>query len=93
MTMDPRSYLSNDIRWVDQAARLLANLGFELVAPDRDRQVTALNRSGRQNEQVPHQGAPAPAAAARSLTTTTRGPSCPDFGRRSRTMGSASSER
>jgi hypothetical protein len=35
MTIDPRSALTDSNRWVDQAARLLSNLGFELIEPDR----------------------------------------------------------
>jgi hypothetical protein len=35
MTTDPRSPLADDGRWLQQAARLLANLGFELVEADR----------------------------------------------------------
>ena len=35
MTTDPRSSLGDDARWVDQAGRLLANLGFALVEPAR----------------------------------------------------------
>lgn len=35
MTTDQRSNLGDDGRWLEQAGRLLANLGFELVEPDR----------------------------------------------------------
>jgi hypothetical protein len=35
MTMDQRSNLGDDSRWLEQAGRRLANLGFELVEPDR----------------------------------------------------------
>jgi hypothetical protein len=35
MTQDQRSTLGDDGRWLEQAGRLLANLGFELVEPDR----------------------------------------------------------
>lgn len=35
MTMKQRSDLGDDGRWLEQAGRLLANLGFELVEPDR----------------------------------------------------------
>lgn len=35
MTTDPRSAASSDDRWLEQAARLLAGLGFQLVEPDR----------------------------------------------------------
>jgi hypothetical protein len=35
MTMDTNSGLAEDGAWIDQAGRLLANLGFELVEPDR----------------------------------------------------------
>jgi hypothetical protein len=35
MTTDARFAASADDRWLEQAARLLANLGFQLVEPDR----------------------------------------------------------
>jgi hypothetical protein len=35
MTTDPRSAAPGDDRWLEQAARLLAGLGFQLVEPDR----------------------------------------------------------
>jgi len=35
MTMEQRSALGDDGRWLEQAGRLLATLGFELVEPDR----------------------------------------------------------
>ncbi len=35
MTMDQRSTPGDDGRWLEQAGRRLANLGFELVEPDR----------------------------------------------------------
>jgi hypothetical protein len=35
MTTDPRSALTDGARWVDQASRILASLGFELIEPDR----------------------------------------------------------
>jgi hypothetical protein len=35
MTMEQRSALDDNGRWLEQAGRLLANLGFELVEPDR----------------------------------------------------------
>ena len=35
MPTEPRSSFPDDARWVDSATRLLANLGFDLVEPDR----------------------------------------------------------
>jgi len=35
MSTDPRSLLPDDAHWSESAARILANLGFELVEPDR----------------------------------------------------------
>ena len=35
MTNQPETGLGDDGRWLDQAGRILANLGFELVEPDR----------------------------------------------------------
>lgn len=35
MTIDQRSALPDDGRWLEQVGRILANLGFELVEPDR----------------------------------------------------------
>jgi len=37
MTNDPRPLLPDDSRWFEGVARILANLGFELVEPDRSR--------------------------------------------------------
>lgn len=37
MSIDGHLPLSDDSRWVEQAGRFLANLGFELVEPDRTR--------------------------------------------------------
>ena len=35
MTTDPPSTIGDDGRWVEQAGRILADLGFELIEPDR----------------------------------------------------------